>query len=80
MLPDVSSANENQTTLLPFWKKKKLHWLPVDARVHYKTAALAFRHFENSLPPYLLESFNSHLPTLSNSSAQQWKTIESPQN
>ena len=31
---------------------EKLHWLPVEARIHYKTASLAFRHFDNSLPPY----------------------------
>ena len=32
---------------------EKLHWLPVEARIHYKIATLAFRHFENSLTPYL---------------------------
>ena len=60
-------------------QEKKLHWLPDEARVHYKIATLAFRHFENSLPPYLSETA-SHLPTLSNSSVQQRKTVESAQN
>ena len=61
MRPDLSSANENQTTLLLFWKK--LQWLPVEARIHYKTATLAFRHFDNSLPPYLSELLHTYQPS-----------------
>ena len=33
----------------------QLHWLPTEARVHYKIATLAFRHFENLVAPYLSE-------------------------
>ena len=39
---------------------EKLHWLPVEARMHYKIATLAFRHFENSLPPYLSELLHTY--------------------
>ena len=42
---------------------EKLHWLPVEARIHYKIATLAFRHFENSLPPYLWELFHTYQPS-----------------
>ena len=41
----------------------KLHWLPVEARIHNKIATLAFRHFENSLPPYLSELFHTYQPS-----------------
>ena len=62
MLPDLSSANENRTTLHPFWKKQQ-HWLPVEARIHCKLATLVFRHFENSLPPYLSELLHTYQPS-----------------
>ena len=39
---------------------EKLHWLPVEACIHYKTATLAFRHFENSLPPNLSELLHTY--------------------
>ena len=42
---------------------EKLHWLPVEARIHYKIATLSFRHFENSLPPYLSELFHTYQPS-----------------
>ena len=42
---------------------EKLHWLPVEARIHYKIATLAFRHFENSLPPYLSELSHTYQPS-----------------
>ena len=42
---------------------EKLHWLPVEARMHYKIATLAFRHFENSLPPYLSELLHTYQPS-----------------
>ena len=32
---------------------KKLHWLPVNFRIQFKIATLAFRHFDGSLPAYL---------------------------
>ena len=42
---------------------EKLHWLPVEARIHYKIATLAFRHFENPLPPYLSELLHTYQPS-----------------
>ena len=42
---------------------EKLHWLPLEARIHYKIATLAFRHFENSLPPYLSELLHTYQPS-----------------
>ena len=38
---------------------EKLHRLPLEARIHYKIATLAFRHFENSLPLYLSRTLRS---------------------
>ena len=35
---------------------KELHWLPISYRIQFKLATMAFRHFENSLPPYLSQS------------------------
>ena len=35
---------------------KELHWLPVKFRCQYKIAALAYRYFDGSLPPYLSAS------------------------
>ena len=32
---------------------KELHWLPVNYRIQFKIATLAFRHFDGSLPAYL---------------------------
>ena len=42
---------------------EKLHWPPVEARIHYKIVTLAFRHFENSLPPYLSELLDTYQPS-----------------
>ena len=42
---------------------KQLHWLPVDARIQYKLATLAFKFFENSLPHYLSELLHAYQPS-----------------
>ena len=34
----------------------ELHWLPVKFRCEYKIATLAYRHFDGTLPSYLLAS------------------------
>ena len=44
---------------------KKLHWLPVKFRCQYKIAALAYRHFDGSLPPYLSSSLCTYEPSRS---------------
>ena len=38
-----------------------LHWLPVQARCHYKLCVLAYQFFEKTLPPYLSSSLTSKL-------------------
>ena len=43
----------------------ELHWLPVKFRCQYKTAVLAYRHFEGSLPPYLSSSLCTYEPSRS---------------
>ena len=42
---------------------KQLHWLPIEALIHYKIATLAFRHFGNSLAPYLSERLQIYQPS-----------------
>ena len=44
---------------------KKLHWLPVKFRCHYKIATLAYCHFEGSLPPYLSSFLCTYEPSRS---------------
>ena len=58
---------------------KKLHWLLVEARIRYKIATLAFRHFENFLPPYLSELLHTYQPSRTLRSSSE-KTVETPQN
>ena len=42
------SKRQHVTPLL-----KQLHWLPIQTRIDYKLATLAFRHFDGPLPQYL---------------------------
>ena len=49
-----------QTTLL-----KQLHWLPIQTRIDYKLATLAFRHFDGSLPQYLSSRLDIYQPSRS---------------
>ena len=39
---------------------KELHWLPITYRIQFKLAVLVFRHFDNSLPPYLSQSITTY--------------------
>ena len=57
---------------------EKLHWLPVEARIHYKIATLAFRHFENSLPSYLSELLHTYQPSRTLRSSSE-KLLKVPQ-
>ena len=59
-------------------KRKKLHWLPVEDRIHHKTATLAFRHFESSLPPYLSELLHTYQPSRTLRSSSE-KLLKIPQ-
>ncbi len=38
------------------------HWLPINFRIQYKLATLAFRHFDGSLPPYLSSLLQTYTP------------------
>ena len=49
----------------------KLHWLPVTARITYKIATLAYRHFEGTLPSYLSCSLQTYVPARSLRSGQE---------
>ena len=40
----------------------ELHWLPLEFRIQYKLAVLAFRHFEGTLPPYLSSVLHTYQP------------------
>ena len=42
---------------------KELHWLPVQFRIRYKLATLAYRHFDGSLPSYLSNSLHIYQPS-----------------
>ena len=50
---------------------KELHWLPVKFLCQYKTATLAYRHFEGSLPPYLPSSLCTYEPSRSPRSSNE---------
>ena len=44
---------------------KQLHWLPIQTRIDYKLATLAFRHFDGSLPQYLSSRLDIYQPSRS---------------
>ena len=50
--------HENITPILT-----ELHWLPLEFRIQYKLAVLAFRHFEGTLPLYLSSVLHTYQPS-----------------
>ena len=54
------SKRQHVTPLL-----KQLHWLPIQTRIDYKLATLAFRHFDGSLPQYLSSRLDIYEPSRS---------------
>ena len=52
------SKRQHVTPLL-----KQLHWLPIQTRIDYKLATLAFRHFDGSLPQYLSSRLDIYQPS-----------------
>ena len=42
---------------------RELHWLPIEFRVQFKLAVLAFRHFEGTLPAYLSATLRTYQPS-----------------
>ena len=55
-----NSKRQHVTPLL-----KQLHWLPIQTRIDYKLATLAFRHFDGSLPQYLSSRLDIYQPSRS---------------
>ena len=49
------SKRDHVTPLL-----KQLHWLPITARIDYKLATLAFKHFHKTLPTYLTNTLHTY--------------------
>ena len=41
----------------------QLHWLPIRYRIQYKLAVLAYRFFDESLPPYLSSVLTAYQPS-----------------
>ena len=54
---------------------KELHWLPVRARIQYKVAVLAFRHFDRSLAPCLSNLLFTYEPSRSLRSASEKRLV-----
>ena len=54
------SKRQHVTPLL-----KQLHWLPIQTRIDYKLATLAFGHFDGSLPQYLSSRLDIYQPSRS---------------
>jgi len=44
---------------------KELHWLPLEYRIQFKLAVLAYRHFDGTLPPYLSRVLSTYQPSRS---------------
>ena len=61
------SKRQHVTPLL-----KQLHWLPIQTRIDYKLATLAFRHFDGSLPQYLSSRLDIYQPSRSLRSSNDW--------
>ena len=60
MLPDLWGQVARQTKIGPSYSPSEKTTL---ARIHYKVATLAFRHFENSLLPYLSALLHTYQPS-----------------
>ena len=55
----LKKSNCDHVTLL----LKELHWLPVKYCIQYKLTTLVFRHFDDTLPPYLSSSLCTYQPS-----------------
>ena len=55
----------------------ELHWLPLEFRIQYKLAVLAFRHFEGTLPTYLSAMLCTYEPSRSLRSSTE-RLLKSP--
>ena len=55
----------------------ELHWLPLEFRIQYKLAVLAFRQFEGTLPTYLSATLCTYEPARSLRSSTE-RLLKSP--
>ena len=55
----------------------ELHWLPLEFRIQYKLAVLAFRHFKGTLPTYLSAMLCTYEPARSLRSSTE-RLLKSP--
>ena len=55
----------------------ELHWLPLEFRIQYKLAVLAFRHFEGTLPTNLSATLCTYKPARSLRSSTE-RLLKSP--
>ena len=55
----------------------ELHWLPLEFRIQYKLAVLAFQHFEGTLPTYLSATLCTYEPAGSLRSSTE-RLLKSP--
>jgi len=57
---------------------KRLHWLPIDARIKFKIATLTFKALNTGNPPYLASLLHRHNPcrVLRSASANVRRTIQ----
>ena len=56
----------------------QLHWLPVQARITYKIATLAYKHFQGTLPSYLSSSVQTRTLSRSLRSGQEKLLVVPP--
>ena len=57
----------------------KLHWLPVRARLEFKTAILCYKFFHGIAPPYFSKMIANYVPSRSLRSRSQMKlTVKIP--
>jgi len=49
-------------TLVMTYSAKRLHWLPIDARIKFKIATLTFKVLNTGNPPYLASLLHQHNP------------------
>ena len=85
-LNQLQKIQNNAARLVPCEQKsdhvipllEKLHWLPVDACIHYKVATLDFRHFRNSLLLYLSKLLHTYQPSQTLWSSRE-KLLKVPQ-
>jgi len=69
MLATVALIFINTSLMSALWKygmcyqpNHRLHWLPIDARIKFKIATLAYKALHTGNPPYLASLLHRHNP------------------